>query len=318
MLLKPCLSGDGTPPSHKRSMMHTSPVQAPDTLQSRDPLDLAPRRVELEDHPGVFATDDAYSQRLKCEHPQGVEDGAAFGRALLSAAERLTRDRVIALIPEALRVDMAREGFRCEAVMPGFYQGEAPCMIMGHSLDGERDGLGFAQEVEVADKIWHRTRSTKSRHPRRATTRATEADAQDLAQLLGQTFKHYPTPSHDPDYVLAQINEGTPFRFVRGQDGQIIACASADLNRAARTAELTDCATSPKARGRGLMQSLLLDLMDDLRRMGYPTAFTMARAREPGINVAFKRLGFSWRGRMWQSCRIGEGLEDMNIWSRYL
>jgi len=32
------------------------------------------------------------------------------------------------------------------------------------------------------------------------------------------------------------------------------------------------------------MQRLLVDLMDDLRRRRYPTAFTLARARVPGMN----------------------------------
>jgi hypothetical protein len=44
----------------------------------------------------------------------------------------------------------------------------------------------------------------------------------------------------------------------------------------------------------------------------------LARARIPGINLAFQRLGFALRGCMPQSCRIGEGLEDMHVWSRAL
>jgi putative beta-lysine N-acetyltransferase len=149
------------------------------------------------------------------------------------------------------------------------------------------------------------------------TRRATLADAPALAELLGETFEHYPTPSNDPEYVAQQLRDGTPFRVV--EDGeQIVACASADLLRDARTAELTDCATRPQARGQGLMRRLLADLMDDLRDLGYPTAFTLARARIPGVNVAFSRLGFELRGTMLQSCRIGDGLEDMNVWSRAL
>ena len=54
----------------------------------------------------------------------------------------------------------------------------------------------------------------------------------------------------------------------------------------------------------------------DLRALGYPTAFTLARAAIPGVNLAFQRLDFQLRGTMPQSCRIGEGIEDMNIWSR--
>ena len=66
------------------------------------------------------------------------------------------------------------------------------------------------------------------------------------------------------------------------------------------------------------MQAILSDLTDDLRAMEYLTAFTLARAAIPGVNLAFERLGFKYRGTMQQSCRIGTGLEDMNVWSRYL
>lgn len=108
-----------------------------------------------------------------------------------------------------------------------------------------------------------------------------------------------------------------PFRLVR-DEGAVVACGSADLVPLARTAELTDCATRPSHRGKGLMQAILMDLMDDLRALHYPTAFTLARASVPGINIAFQRLGFKYRGRMNRSCRIGSGIEDMNIWNRWL
>ncbi len=113
------------------------------------------------------------------------------------------------------------------------------------------------------------------------------------------------------------MESGTPFRMVTEGD-EVVACASADLVAEAQTAELTDCATLPSARGRGLMQGLLADLCDDLRDLGYPTAFTLARAAVPGVNLAFARLGFRLRGRMLRSCRIGQGLEDMNVWSKDL
>src|SRR5690606_19040109 len=110
----------------------------------------------------------------------------------------------------------------------------------------------------------------------------------------------YPTPSGDPDYLAEAIEDGIPFRIAE-HHGEPVACASADLIRSARTAELTDCATRPEHRGRGLMQFILDDLLADLRALGYPTAFTLARAAIPGVNLAFQRLDFQLRGTMPQS-----------------
>lgn len=66
------------------------------------------------------------------------------------------------------------------------------------------------------------------------------------------------------------------------------------------------------------MMTLLKDLMWDLEQKEYYSAFTYARARVPGINILFKKLGFKFCGSVNQSCRIGEGLEDMNMWIREL
>ena len=98
----------------------------------------------------------------------------------------------------------------------------------------------------------------------------------------------------------------------------MVACASADIVPDALTAELTDCATLPEFRKRGLMQVLLSDLMWDLEQRDYFSVHTFSRARIPGINILFKKLGFDFCGCVHRSCRIGDGLEDMNIWIRAL
>ncbi len=273
-----------------------------------------PLEVEVDGQP-VLIKDDPYSERIRCDHPE-VEDGKALAEALLSQAEELDRPRIVVLAPSRLRDGLEDEGFSHEATMPGYYAGDEDCVVMGHALDGERDQLANPVEVARVDALARRPRPVRP-IPDVETRLARPEDAPKLAELIGETFADYPTPSDDPEYLRAQLEEGTPFRLVE-EDGEILACASADLVREAQTAELTDCATRPNARGRGLMQAILTDLMDDLRELGYPTAFTLARARIPGVNLAFKRLGFSFRGRMPQSCRIGDGFEDMNVWSRAL
>jgi putative beta-lysine N-acetyltransferase len=263
----------------------------------------------------VTVCDDAYSDRLRCDHP-GAVDGRALGEALVLKADSLDRGRVVVLASEQLARGLAAGGLHLEARIPGFYRGEEDCVVMGASLHASRAGLGQPGRVGHVNGLLGRPAASGDRSLQ-VTVRAAVEDAADIAELIGETFAAYPTPSHEPAYVAEQISEGVPFRVVR-DDGELIACASADLVRDARTAELTDCATRPAARGRGLMQAILTDLMDDLRDLDYPTAFTLARAAIPGVNLAFERLGFELRGTMNQSCRIGTGLEDMNVWSRTL
>jgi len=250
-----------------------------DPTPRTEPLDVALATGE-----SVSAVLDFYSERVRCDHPQAT-DGVALGDALREEAEAHGSGRVVVLASDA--------------------------------LEAEREVLGDAAAVARVEAILEHKRGLPAPPLAAETHRATVADADGIAALIAETFAQYPTPSGDPDYIAEAIAAGVPFRTV-AEDGVVVACASADLVRDARTAELTDCATRPSHRGQGLMRALLADLMGDLSALGYPTAFTLARAVEPGINVAFQRLGFTMRGRMVRSCRIGGGLEDMNVWSRAL
>lgn len=264
----------------------------------------------------VVVSDDEHSDRVRCDHAD-VDDGAALAIALEEQALESGRGRVVALVSEEVAEGLQEQAFEVEATIPGFYRGEEDCVVLGKALDDSRPTATTEAELALVEKVLAAKGKPVAAPTDVQSRRAIVEDAPLIAELLGETFEQYPTPSNDPDYVADQIAAGAPFRLVE-EDGEIIACASADLIRSAKTAELTDCATRPACRGRGVMRRILADLMKDLRQMGYPTAFTLARAKIPGVNVAFARLGFEMRGTMRQSCRIGEGLEDMNVWSRAL
>jgi putative beta-lysine N-acetyltransferase len=283
--------------------------------------DATPRKrpfiTELSDGTSVRIVDDHFSDRLRCDHPDRDVDGRALGKALKRAASQRERGRIVAMVDSRVAEGLTAAGFREEAEMPGFYKGKRPCVVMGAYPDRERRELASPALVEKVERLVEDQSSEPPQRPDVTTELATPDHAEEIAALMTATFQQYPTPSGDPTYVAESIEDGTPFRVVR-QEGDVVACASADLVQRAETAELTDCATLPEHRGNGFMQAILLDLMDDLRDMEYPTAFTLARARIPGVNLAFHRLGFELCGTMAQSCRIGRGIEDMNVWSRSL
>jgi putative beta-lysine N-acetyltransferase len=264
----------------------------------------------------VTFKDDFYSDRIRCDHPQ-TRDGEALGAALLAAAAERGRGRVVVLAPDTLGHGLSAAGLLHEATMPNFYNGRRDCFVMGAAVDAQRRKPANPADTQLVDALLSRRRPAGRVHDHVPTRRATADDAPGIARLIADCFDCYPTPSGVPDFIAGQIGNGTIFRVVR-EGERIVACASADLIESAQNAELTDCATHPEHRGRGLMQFILADLQADLRAMGYPAAFTLSRASVPGINLAFQRLGFVWRGRMIQSCRIGDGLEDMNVWSRRL
>jgi beta-lysine N6-acetyltransferase len=287
----------------------------PSTIQiSKKKLLLAAHHGEAE------VCDDAHSDRLRCDHPIGA-DPHWLAETLIKEAELRGRGKVLSLVEERMIPSMQKVGFRVAAFLPGFYGGKSACGVLTHNVDISRLELANPREVKRVHGLLKNIEGSSDIHRLRAESVKTELmdelSASDLARLMGVTFKDYPTPSHDPAYLLSQVNAGVPFRYIRNGD-EVVACASADIVPQAQAAELTDCATLARCRGRGYMKVLLIDLMDDLRRMSYPTAFTMARARIPGINILFKQLGFKFCGQLSRSCRIGEGLEDINLWSRRL
>jgi len=286
----------------------------------------------------IVMIDDEHSDRIRCNHPN-TSQGKAIAFLLAGAAHCLGRSKVLTMVDKCMAPELIDQGFILAGTMPGFYRGKNECSVLTYNLDDARHRMAHPIEGAKVVDLVEQVNSVDNKHylerrsymedtdldgldkleisPDVQTTLAMPKDANKIAALIDKTFFDYPTPSHDPDYIRSQIEAGVPFRFVEA-DGIIVACASADLVPDALTAELTDCATLPEYRKRGYMMNLLTDLMWDLEQKEYYSAFTYSRARIPGINILFKKLGFEYCGCVHQSCRIGDGLEDMNMWIRPL
>lgn len=138
-----------------------------------------------------------------------------------------------------------------------------------------------------------------------------------LAQLYQQVFKIYPTPLHDPAYILKTMEEGTIyFAFTKGEE--VVSAASAEVNEFYKNAELTDCATLLEHRKYGLMKILLEKLEEELLARGVYCAYSIARAQSFGMNAALHQLGYRYRGRLTNNCYIYDKIENMNMWVKDL
>lgn len=144
---------------------------------------------------------------------------------------------------------------------------------------------------------------------------ASEADAGEIAALMQRTFPDYPTPI-TTQLIAENIRARTShFRLVRDEAGKLAACASAEIHHTRKSAELTDCATEPEQRGKGLMSSILLALEQDLAsEFAITDVYTIARANQPGMNCSFAKLGYQYTGRLINNCRMPNGFESMNVW----
>lgn len=141
--------------------------------------------------------------------------------------------------------------------------------------------------------------------------------ARDIACLLRDTFSDYPDSLEVADIQRAIRRRDKLYRLIWRQGGPLISVASAEIDRERLCAEMTDCATRPEHRGKGLMAYLLAQLEQDvLRWTGIVHLYTLARAGEPGMNCVFAKLGYSHSGRLINNCRMPTGWESMNIWHK--
>jgi putative beta-lysine N-acetyltransferase len=147
---------------------------------------------------------------------------------------------------------------------------------------------------------------------------ATPAHIPALVQLYRLVFETYPSPLTHPDYLLQTMERNVLYRVVQNEVGDVVSAASAEMEPKVRAAEMTDCATLPTERGKGLMLHLLRKLEGDMKERGIDTPYTLARAQSVGMNRVFYRLGYEYSGRLVNNCDIYGEYEDMNIWVKHL
>ncbi len=146
---------------------------------------------------------------------------------------------------------------------------------------------------------------------------AEKQDVMEMAQVYGQVFQTYPTPMNEPGYIKKVMEQETLFSLVT-HDDQIVSIASADINSKYNNAEITDCATLPEYRGKGLLSYIINHLERRLEKKHVPNLFSLTRAKSAGMNHVIAKHEYEYRGTLVQNCNISGSFEDMNIWVKNL
>jgi putative beta-lysine N-acetyltransferase len=206
-------------------------------------------------------------------------------------------------------------GFQQEGEISGFFAGD-PAFVLSRFLDDERADSKDEEKkdriVEMAEQV-----ETLTEPPRLAPEfhlrHGTKADAEELTELYRLVFQTYPTPVHDAEFIRECIDNDVYFTVVTHQ-GKIVSAASADVFSRFQCAEITDCATHPDYRGKGLLSAIIFDLEKRMKDKGIPHLFSLTRAVSTGMNLVIAKLGFTYKGRLIQNSHIAGQFEDMNIW----
>ncbi len=262
---------------------------------------------------------DHYNRRLKI-----LEYRATDYRPMIEKLEFLAAANKFDKITVQARKDdweqFLRHGYVLEGLLKYVNRGKTAYMVSKFKSQRRIQSRGLIKEIELIEQIMQRDKREEAPalQPGYTLDFAREDDIDGMLALYRRVFKTYPSPLTYREYLVSVLHRDAIFRVIRNRRGQVVAAASAELHAANLSAELTDCATHPDERGKGLISVLLHALEDDLRRNGYQCAYTMARAPSYGMNAAFHSLGYEFNGRMVNNCDIFGDFEDMNLWVKSL
>jgi beta-lysine N6-acetyltransferase len=210
-------------------------------------------------------------------------------------------------------------GYMMEGVLRYFFSGEDAYVLSRFSSKRRVHSSALLDESRLIEKIIYHSEKAPERiaDPTVTIRPAGQADIPALVTIYRSVFESYPSPLTNPDYIKSTMERNMLYRIAM-QDGVALAAASAEMDEKNRNAEMTDCATTPAAQSKGLMQAILIGLEEDVRARGIITAYTLARGLSTGMNRVFFRLGYEYSGRLVNNCDIFGDFEDMNIWVKRL
>ena len=219
--------------------------------------------------------------------------------------------------------ELARRGYSVEAVVPCFHAGGEAALFAGRFLDGSRatdPQQPRIREVLEAAEAARSEQRTAPELPELVVREAGPEDTEALAALYSDVFASYPFPIDDPDHLRAEHERGTRYfaAYEESNGGGLVAASSMEPGGAPGAVEMTDFATLPAHRRRGIA-SHLLTLMDrGARAAGVRVAYTIARACSFGMNITFGRCGYEYAGTLVNNTGIAGAIESMNVWYKIL
>ncbi|ARI77899.1 putative beta-lysine N-acetyltransferase [Halobacillus mangrovi] len=258
------------------------------------------------------------SRRIKVyELPENMNEERM--KELHTAAAEMNCDKLIFYVKaQTDEEEILRElSAKLEGEIKGFFRGE-DTKIYAKYLDPDRnqpDSKNVISRVRELDLTSHAMK--EGLQEGYTMTWGKEDQAEEMAKFYKSIFSKYPTPIHEPDYIVKMLNDNVHFSLIY-HDGKIVSACSADIFSDYGAAEFTDCATLPAYRGQGLLSHQYPFLQEKMKALGIKTMYSYTRAISMGMNIITAQQGFTYGGCMVQNSMIGTGLEDMNIWYKQL
>ncbi|MBN2288528.1 MAG: putative beta-lysine N-acetyltransferase [Candidatus Glassbacteria bacterium] len=212
-------------------------------------------------------------------------------------------------------------GYRLEASIPGFFNGKGDAAFLSKYLKKERqketNPVKIKEILAIAEQKATQSNAVDDISPLVAGVVDLPDEVEQMSMVYKEVFETYPFPIHDPDYLRKTMASHVQYFYIR--DGiRFVALSSAEMDPGCQSVEMTDFATLPPYRGKGLA-AILLDKMETvMKRREMLTGYTIARAFSAGMNITFAKMGYIYAGTLTNNTNICGNIESMNIWYKKL
>jgi len=258
---------------------------------------------------------DFTNSRLKVED-FSADNTESLARYLVRAAAENDLGKILFNTREEMGPVLESAGYLLEGRYRGFFNG---ITALGYSYfvnEDRKKSPYLEKEDQILQSIFNRKRngSGAGALPEGLSMRVvTGRDVQPLARLYRNIFSTYPSPLLDPAYIKEVMYSHVLFVAVF-KDDLPVSAASADMDLKNGNAEITDCATLPQYRGKGLLTYLIKYLEKEMHAKKINCLYSLARAGSYGMNASLFNLGYHYSGRFINNCHIGGRFENMNLW----
>jgi len=250
----------------------------------------------------------------------GNSDPEKLVSKLIILAQEKGYLKIFAKVPSSKSSPFIARGFQQEARIPFFYRGSEEAWFLGYYLNNLRKQELNCKELDNILKIARlrkRDPGIKPLSNEYLVRRCIPADVENMAKIYRIAFRTYPFPIHEPVYLRKTMETHVEY-FGIETAGKLVALSSAEMDHKSRTVEMTDFATLPEWRGNKFAQHLLARMESEMKKKNIKTAYTIARAMSPGMNITFSKAGYQFGGRLKNNTNISGRIESMNVWYKFL
>ena len=244
---------------------------------------------------------------------------------ILPILDCLARDnhyeKILAKIPSESKGVYEKYGYVQEALIPDYFKNSEHALFMCKYFSASRKQITHHQQIQ---DILSLTKKHKQHPPKKSASPGVNTrdcgpdDAPELSRIFKVVFKTYPFPIFDAKYLARVMRNKKARYFCIERNRKINAIAAAEMDSIHGGAEMTDFATLPEYRGQGLAGCLLERMEQATMGQGVKTAFSIARALSPGMNILFAKNGYAFGGTLVNNTNISGRIESMNVWYKAL